>query len=578
MPGCRCPLGDPQRDIQKHGHQDRRPAAASSRIGSPQDCPVRGGLTGTLPWRKNSSAMPGAPPSCSRRQGAHATARVKADATARIKATADRIKHAAATWDAAIAAAREKEARVRAEAEEEIRRAHAEPKQNPAGAQKVRRWEAAAHFTRGEAVAERASWLRIWTRRRPVPAKLTVSLTEPPADRAAEPERVSVKADATARIKDAADRIKVAAATRDAAIAAARAEEARVRARAQEEIKQARDAAEPLGARGKPAGRAKQRATSIAGGHDAAIAAKARAASAKKALRRVSAKAERRINAATQARDEAASVVADLKQERARARARGKASAKKALRRAKARRRKANKALRRVRVEGQDLIYDARRRARVEAQDLIYAAARARDNAEDLVPRSRGRAHPSDRRRRAEASGRPGSRAASHGRRGYAGPDSRRARTGATPRRAASRDRRGQGWRSQRWEAAQASPRRRRSGAGSWVGGASRSGRSNCAHLTAVHGGTSGDRGGSGARLWDTTSVYGRPRSASMTWPGCRWAARKNEVDQFLLEVMYCAHDLNNGTLSRRADLLRFAPLFVLAFVITLGVWLPSHV
>jgi hypothetical protein len=45
-------------------------------------------------------------------------------------------------------------------------------------------------------------------------------------------------------------------------------------------------------------------------------------------------------------------------------------------------------------------------------------------------------------------------------------------------------------------------------------------------------------------------------------------------VDQILLGRMYLAHDRNNGTLSRRADLLRLASLLALAFVIDLGFWL----
>ena len=51
----------------------------------------------------------------------------------------------------------------------------------------------------------------------------------------------------------------------------------------------------------------------------------------------------------------------------------------------------------------------------------------------------------------------------------------------------------------------------------------------------------------------------------------------QDEVDQVLLEFMYLAHKRNNGTLSRRADLLRLASLLVLAFVIALSVWLPSQ-
>jgi hypothetical protein len=45
-------------------------------------------------------------------------------------------------------------------------------------------------------------------------------------------------------------------------------------------------------------------------------------------------------------------------------------------------------------------------------------------------------------------------------------------------------------------------------------------------------------------------------------------------VDQILLGRMYLAHHRNNGTLSRRADLLRLASLLALAFVIDLGFWL----
>jgi hypothetical protein len=48
----------------------------------------------------------------------------------------------------------------------------------------------------------------------------------------------------------------------------------------------------------------------------------------------------------------------------------------------------------------------------------------------------------------------------------------------------------------------------------------------------------------------------------------------KDRVDQVLLGRMYLAHYRNNGTLSRRADLLRLASLLALAFVIDLGFWL----
>ncbi len=46
-------------------------------------------------------------------------------------------------------------------------------------------------------------------------------------------------------------------------------------------------------------------------------------------------------------------------------------------------------------------------------------------------------------------------------------------------------------------------------------------------------------------------------------------------VDQFLLRRMYLAHDSNNNTLTRRADLFRAASLLVLAFVIAFSAWLP---
>lgn len=48
----------------------------------------------------------------------------------------------------------------------------------------------------------------------------------------------------------------------------------------------------------------------------------------------------------------------------------------------------------------------------------------------------------------------------------------------------------------------------------------------------------------------------------------------KDTVDQVLLGRMYLAHTRNDGTLSRRADLLRLASLLALAFVIDLGFWL----
>ncbi len=50
--------------------------------------------------------------------------------------------------------------------------------------------------------------------------------------------------------------------------------------------------------------------------------------------------------------------------------------------------------------------------------------------------------------------------------------------------------------------------------------------------------------------------------------------ASSDAVSQTLLEIMYAAHLRNNGTVSRRADVLRMASILVFAFVIGLAVWL----
>ena len=47
-------------------------------------------------------------------------------------------------------------------------------------------------------------------------------------------------------------------------------------------------------------------------------------------------------------------------------------------------------------------------------------------------------------------------------------------------------------------------------------------------------------------------------------------------IHQVLAELLYAAHDRNDGTINRRADLLRFAAALTFAFVLALGIWLSS--
>jgi hypothetical protein len=53
-------------------------------------------------------------------------------------------------------------------------------------------------------------------------------------------------------------------------------------------------------------------------------------------------------------------------------------------------------------------------------------------------------------------------------------------------------------------------------------------------------------------------------------------AAEAGLVDWYLLRRLYVAHSRNDGTINRRADLLRFAAGFAAAFVLALGTWLAT--
>jgi len=213
----------------------------------------------------------------------------------------------------------------------------------------------------------------------------------------------------------------------------------------------------------------------------------------------------------------------------------------------------------------------ARRRVRVGAQDLIYAAARARDNAEDLV-------------RAAEAERTPAIADAEQRHQDAQEAERRATAAEATQARIAAAQELEQLRAGQPAAIVEA-----RAGAAS-AGKALRQALAAVADLEQVAGwrrftqwtiklralngrarrhfwGPWGEwcqTVGHNQRLWKT--ALGKYDLARVPL-----GSSQDEVDQVLLEVMYRAHDLNNGTLSRRADLLRFASLFVLAFVITLG-------
>ena len=51
---------------------------------------------------------------------------------------------------------------------------------------------------------------------------------------------------------------------------------------------------------------------------------------------------------------------------------------------------------------------------------------------------------------------------------------------------------------------------------------------------------------------------------------------QQDAIDQVLVGILYTAHRRNDGTINRRADLLRFAAALTFAFVLALGIWLST--